>query len=111
MAGSRLWPLLGLLPLFAAAEWGFRALYAERWSPTGAAQWIWATSENPDAGVAFFAVRDFEEGYLVFATEKGTVKKTALQAFRNPRVGGIIAVAVMSIPSSAPSMVRLGGAP
>ncbi len=39
-----------------------------------------------------FAVRDFEEGYLVFATEKGTVKKTALQAFGNPRVGGIIAI-------------------
>ncbi len=39
-----------------------------------------------------FAVRDFEEGYLVFATEQGTVKKTALQAFGNPRVGGIIAI-------------------
>ncbi len=39
-----------------------------------------------------FAVRDFEEGFLMFATENGTVKKTALQAFRNPRVGGIIAI-------------------
>ncbi len=38
------------------------------------------------------AVRDFEQGYLVFATENGTVKRTALQAFKNPRVGGIIAI-------------------
>ena len=39
-----------------------------------------------------FAVRDFEEGYLVFATETGIVKKTELRAFRHPRVGGIIAI-------------------
>lgn len=38
------------------------------------------------------AVRDFENGYLVFATEKGIVKKTELAAFSNPRVGGIIAI-------------------
>ena len=38
------------------------------------------------------AVRDFEKGYLVFATENGTVKKTELAAFSNPRVGGIIAI-------------------
>ncbi len=38
------------------------------------------------------AARDFEEGFLVFATENGTVKKTELQAFSNPRVGGIIAI-------------------
>ncbi len=37
-------------------------------------------------------VRDFESGYLVFATENGTVKKTELQAFSNPRLGGIIAI-------------------
>jgi DNA gyrase subunit A len=37
-------------------------------------------------------VRDFESGYLVFATEKGTIKKTELQAFANPRLGGIIAI-------------------
>ncbi|MCP3958579.1 MAG: DNA gyrase subunit A [bacterium] len=40
------------------------------------------------------AVRDFEEGYLIFATENGTVKKTALEAYSNPRVGGIIAIVV-----------------
>ncbi|MEM9558277.1 MAG: DNA gyrase subunit A [Acidobacteriota bacterium] len=38
------------------------------------------------------AVRELEGGYLVFATEKGTVKKTELAAFSNPRVGGIIAI-------------------
>ena len=38
------------------------------------------------------AVRDFEEGYLVFVTENGTIKKTELKAFSNPRAGGIIAI-------------------
>jgi DNA gyrase subunit A len=38
------------------------------------------------------AVREFGEGYLVFATEKGTIKKTELAAFSNPRAGGIIAI-------------------
>jgi len=60
MAKSKLWLLLVLLLALALAERGFRSLYSERWSPTGSAQWIWASSENPDAGVAFFAVRDFE---------------------------------------------------
>ncbi len=41
-----------------------------------------------------FAVKSFESGYLVFATENGTVKKTELKAFGNPRVGGIIAITV-----------------
>ena len=41
-----------------------------------------------------FAVRDFESGYLVFATENGTVKKTELQAFRRPLAGGIIAIKI-----------------
>ncbi len=38
------------------------------------------------------AVREFESGFLVFATRKGTIKKTQLQAFSNPRAGGIIAI-------------------
>ncbi|MBZ0089413.1 MAG: DNA gyrase subunit A, partial [Thermoanaerobaculia bacterium] len=39
------------------------------------------------------AVRDFpEDRYLVFATEKGTIKKTALAEYGNPRAGGIIAI-------------------
>ena len=39
------------------------------------------------------AVREFSDReYLLFATEKGTVKKTELSAYSNPRAGGIIAV-------------------
>jgi DNA gyrase subunit A len=39
------------------------------------------------------AVREFpEDRFLVFATEKGTVKKTELSAYANPRVGGIIGI-------------------
>ena len=41
------------------------------------------------------AVREFEDDqFLVFATEKGTVKKTELKAYSNPRVGGIIGINV-----------------
>ena len=39
-----------------------------------------------------FAVRNFDDGFLVFATINGTIKKTELKAFSNPRVGGIIAI-------------------
>ncbi|HEV8701052.1 MAG TPA: DNA gyrase subunit A [Candidatus Polarisedimenticolia bacterium] len=35
-----------------------------------------------------------EDRYVVFATRKGTIKKTALSAYANPRAGGIIAVGV-----------------
>jgi DNA gyrase subunit A len=39
------------------------------------------------------AVRDFSpERFLIFATQKGVVKKTELAAFSNPRSGGIIAI-------------------
>ncbi|MGB5816245.1 MAG: DNA gyrase subunit A [Thermoanaerobaculia bacterium] len=39
------------------------------------------------------AVREFpEDRYLVFATEKGTIKKTQLSAYAHPRAGGIIAI-------------------
>lgn len=38
------------------------------------------------------SVSDFEKGYLVMFTKNGTVKKTALKAYRNPRGKGIIAV-------------------
>ncbi len=37
-------------------------------------------------------VKDFEEGYLVMFTKKGTVKKTPLKDFSNPRGRGIIAI-------------------
>jgi DNA gyrase subunit A len=39
------------------------------------------------------AVREFsDEQFLFFATEKGTIKKTELSAYSNPRSGGIIAI-------------------
>src|SRR3989344_2957475 len=34
----------------------------------------------------------FEEGYLVFLTKKGIIKKTQLKEYSNPRKGGIIAI-------------------
>ena len=41
---------------------------------------------------ALIRVRDFEEGFLMMATEKGVVKKSALKAYRNIRRDGIIAI-------------------
>ncbi|MCE5194194.1 MAG: DNA gyrase subunit A [Nitrospiraceae bacterium] len=38
------------------------------------------------------SVRDFKEGYLVMFTKNGTVKKTALEEYNNPRGKGIIAI-------------------
>ncbi|PYT37835.1 MAG: DNA gyrase subunit A [Acidobacteria bacterium] len=44
---------------------------------------------------ALVATKDFaEDRYVVFATRKGIIKKTALSAYGNPRAGGIIAVGV-----------------
>jgi DNA gyrase subunit A len=38
-------------------------------------------------------VREFsDDRFLIFATERGTIKKTELAAFANPRSGGIIAI-------------------
>src|SRR5690606_27191775 len=40
-------------------------------------------------------VREFDDQhFIVMATRKGTIKKTELSAFSNPRVGGIIAIGV-----------------
>ncbi len=42
---------------------------------------------------AILPVRDFAEaGYVVLATRNGTIKKTELEQFSNPRRGGIIAI-------------------
>ncbi len=39
------------------------------------------------------AVREFSDDlFLIFATENGTIKKTELSAYSNPRTGGIIAI-------------------
>ena len=44
---------------------------------------------------AFLPVREFQEGrYVVFATQNGLVKKTALMAYSNPRASGIRAIAL-----------------
>ncbi len=40
-------------------------------------------------------VREFAaDQFLFFATEKGTIKRTALEAYSNPRAGGIIAIKI-----------------
>jgi len=44
---------------------------------------------------AFLPVREFQEGkFLVFATRKGTVKKTDLMQYSTPRPSGLIAIAL-----------------
>jgi DNA gyrase subunit A len=48
------------------------------------------SSERLATTVAVRELRD--DRYLVFATEKGTVKKTELSAYANPREGGIIGI-------------------
>jgi DNA gyrase subunit A len=42
---------------------------------------------------AFVPVRQFKDGeFLIMATKNGTIKKTALKAYSNPRKGGIIGI-------------------
>ncbi len=41
---------------------------------------------------AVLPVREFEEAYVFFATAKGTVKKTPINAFSRPRANGIMAI-------------------
>ena len=41
---------------------------------------------------SFVPVRDFSEGDLLMATEKGTIKRTALSAYSHPKRKGIIAI-------------------
>jgi DNA gyrase subunit A len=48
---------------------------------------------NTERVAATVAIRDFtDDKYLLFATERGTVKKTELSAYANPRAGGIIGI-------------------
>jgi DNA gyrase subunit A len=54
-------------------------------------------SMQPDETIAsVLAVRELEtpDRFIVLCTRKGTVKKTELSAFSNPRAGGIIAIGV-----------------
>jgi len=42
---------------------------------------------------AILSLKDFSPGkFITFMTKKGTIKKTALEAYSNPRAGGIIAL-------------------
>jgi DNA gyrase subunit A len=51
--------------------------------------------ESGESIASMIKVREFAENqFLVFATEKGVVKKTNLAAFSNPRSAGIIAIAI-----------------
>ena len=51
--------------------------------------------QGEDRVSAFLAIREFQEGrYLMFATKNGTVKKTELMAYANPRKAGIIAISL-----------------
>jgi DNA gyrase subunit A len=52
---------------------------------------ILGLKEN-DRIAATVAVKSFEKGYLVMATERGLVKKTELSEYGNPRPSGIIAI-------------------
>jgi DNA gyrase subunit A len=48
--------------------------------------------KEQDRIAATMAVKSFEKGYLVMATERGLVKKTELAEYGNPRPSGIIAI-------------------
>jgi len=53
------------------------------------------TLEKDEKISAFLPVREFQEGrHIVFATKSGTVKKTELMAYSNPRKAGIIAISL-----------------
>jgi DNA gyrase subunit A len=94
--------------LYVASAHSFILVFTE----TGKVHWL-KVHEIPQAGPAArgkaivnllnldqseklattLAVQEFaEEQYLLFATEKGTIKKTELKAYSHPRVGGIIAM-------------------
>ena len=48
---------------------------------------------NTERVATTVAVREFvDDRFLLFATEKGTIKKTELSAYSNPRAGGIIGI-------------------
>jgi len=49
---------------------------------------------NPEEKVTtILSLKDFPPGkFIIFMTKKGTIKKTALEAYSNPRAGGIIAL-------------------
>ncbi len=51
--------------------------------------------KGDESVAAILPVREFGEGqFIVFVTRKGTIKKTELKAYANPRAGGIIAITI-----------------
>ncbi|MBN2446384.1 MAG: DNA gyrase subunit A [Phycisphaerae bacterium] len=50
------------------------------------------TMQPNERHMAVLAVKEFEENYVMFATERGVVKKTPLSAFSRPRPSGIQAI-------------------
>ncbi|MGH9386005.1 MAG: DNA gyrase subunit A [Vicinamibacterales bacterium] len=96
--------------LFVASTHSYLMIFSDR----GRAYWL-KVHEIPDVGAdgkgkaianlvqleagekiaAMLAVREFDDQrFIVLGTRKGTVKKTSLAAYANPRAGGIIAMGV-----------------
>src|SRR5215203_5746312 len=96
--------------LFVASTHAYMMVFSDR----GRAYWL-RVHEIPDVGAdgkgksianlvqmesdeklaAMIAVQEFDaQRFIVMGTRKGTIKKTDLTAFANPRVGGIIAMGI-----------------
>jgi DNA gyrase subunit A len=96
--------------LFVASTHSYMMIFSDR----GRAYWL-KVHEIPDVGAdsrgksvanlvqmaqgekiaAMLAVQEFDDQqFVVMGTRKGTIKKTELSAFANPRAGGIIAMGV-----------------
>jgi DNA gyrase subunit A len=96
--------------LFVASTHSYMMIFTDR----GRAYWL-KVHEIPDVGAdgrgksianlvqmesgeklaAMIAVQEFDETrFIVMGTRKGTIKKTELSAFSNPRAGGIIAMGI-----------------
>lgn len=96
--------------LFVASTHAYMMVFSDR----GRAYWL-KVHEIPDVGpdgrgkaianlvqmepgekiAAMLAVQDFDDThFVVMGTRRGTVKKTGLSAYSNPRAGGIIAMGV-----------------
>jgi len=96
--------------LFVASTHSFLVVFSDR----GRAYWL-KVHEIPDVGAdgrgksvanlvqmeagekiaAMLAIKEFTDGhFIVMGTRKGTIKKTELSAFSNPRAGGIIAMGI-----------------
>ena len=96
--------------LFVASTHSYMMIFSDR----GRAYWL-KVHEIPDVGAdgkgksianlvqmesgeklaAMIAVQEFDaQRFIVMGTRKGTIKKTELSAFSNPRAGGIIAMGI-----------------